>query len=108
MALLPGIQKTSLRMYQAANMAEQVYYQNRKYVKCILAIKEWKRLAAQENNSAGLYRNEASVYREMGRYDLAKKILFDELAIIPSHDSMLLTKAEVYAKLATVYKKEKK
>jgi len=49
MALLPGIQKTTLRMYQAANMAEQVYYQNRKYVKCIVAIKEWKRLAAKNS-----------------------------------------------------------
>jgi class 3 adenylate cyclase len=108
MALLPGIQKTTLRMYQAANMAEQVYYQNRKYVKCILAIKEWNRLAALANNSAGLYHNEAYVYREMGRYDLAKKILLDELAIIPNHDSMLLTKSFAYLNLASVYNKEKK
>ncbi len=108
MALLPGIQKTTLRMYQAANMAEQVYYENRKYVKCILAIKEWKRLAALANNPAGLYINEAYVYREMGRYDLAKKILFDELALLSNQDSMLLTKSFAYLKLASVFNKEQK
>lgn len=112
MALLPSIQKPSLRMYQAADVASQIYSMNRKFIRQIGAIDQWSRLADIDGDYTGKINNElkrASIYNQVGLYPQAKALILKGMYAIPANDtssSAGWAENGVYNMLISVFKRE--